>query len=111
MFGTAGMAAYGVARRRREWAVRLALGAEPSGIVGHVLIRVLRVAAIGAAAGLAIGVGTGAALRAVLFGTAPTEPLVVLVALGGVLLAVGVAAYLPARRAGRADPSSLLRIE
>jgi putative ABC transport system permease protein len=79
--------------------------------VRHVLLRVLRVAAAGAATGLAIGAGLGAALRTVLFDTAATEPLVVLVALGRVLLAVGVAAYLPARRAGRADPSTLLRSE
>ena len=103
--------AFSVARRTRELGLRVALGAEPGAVVGLVVRRGVRLAVAGLVVG---GVGAWAASRlltSVLFGIAPTDP-VAFASAGGMLLAVAVvAAWLPARRATRVDPSEALRAE
>jgi putative ABC transport system permease protein len=103
--------AQAVGERRREMAIRIAVGARPH----RVLLMVLREAAIVASVGVACG-AVGAALAArslesLLFATPPTDP----VALGfaaALMLAVALlATIVPARTASRADPIALLRFE
>ena len=109
--GLYGVMAYSVTRRTREIGVRLALGA-PRGTVFEM---VLRQAAVLLAAGTGIGIaatlGTEPMLRAFLYGTGARNPVV----LAGVCALVAVtgllAAWLPARRAMRVDPSVALRCE
>jgi predicted permease len=107
--GVYGVISHFVLRRRREWAIRLALGLGPTQVVGNVLQRGARLVG----GGIAIGVGSAAALArlvdALLYGVGPGDPLA-LAAAAAVLLLVGVlAALLPAWRASRTPPGLLLR--
>ena len=92
--------------------VTLAAGLEHPGYVrGLVLGEGLRLAGLGAAIGLAGAVVANRLLRGLLFGVHPLDPVSLLAA---ALLLVGVSAlasYVPARRAARADPVSMLRAE
>jgi predicted permease len=107
--GIYGVVAHFAARRRREWAIRLALGLRGSRIVVHVVSH----AAGLVTAGIGIGV-FGAALLArvmssLLYGVG-TIDVVALGAAGTALLGVGmVAAFIPAVRAGMTDPAVVLR--
>jgi putative ABC transport system permease protein len=113
--GVYGVTAFGVAQRKREFGIRMALGAT----AGSVVALVLRQSATFAALGALIGVGGAfalarvlrASLDSVLYRTSPfaVVPLIVAAAvLGGVAVA---AAFAPARRAGRVDPMVALRSE
>lgn len=103
--------AHAVSERRREMAIRLALGARPAAVRAFVLNKALRLAAIGVGLGTLGTILGGYGMQTLLFGTAPADP----VALAGagvlMLLTAGFAAFLPAREASRADPSVLLRSE
>jgi putative ABC transport system permease protein len=106
--GIYGVMSYAVKQRTRELGTRLALGATPTGILWMVMRDGLRVAAIGAAIGLIVSVGTARSMAAMLFGTSPADP-VTLAAATSILLAVALAAsYVPARRATRLDPRESL---
>lgn len=106
--GVYSLISYSVTQRRREMAIRIALGAGR----GDVIRMLLKQGAVLMSAGLSIGcagaVGVGLLMRGVLFGVSINDP----VLFGGVpslLAAVILAAtYLPARRAA-ADPVSSLR--
>ena len=109
--GIYGVVSYSVGQRTSEIGLRIALGAGPQSI-GRTLLRQAMVpVAIGLAAGLAVAIGAGRLLRAMLFGVTPMDP-VTLGSVAFILLAVGlVASYLPARRAMRVDPVVALRYE
>jgi ABC-type antimicrobial peptide transport system permease subunit len=104
-FGVYGVVAYGVARRRREIGLRLALGASPVGVLRLVLGQTLRLAGFGIALGLAGALLGGRALAGLLFGVTPNDPF--LLAAVAVLLALTstAASFLPAWRASRIAPS------
>jgi predicted permease len=109
--GLYGVLAYGVARRTREIAVRIALGALPGGIVALVLRDTLRLVAAGLVGGLAL---TWAGTRLVggrLYGVTAGDPLTILAATLLLLLVALGAAFAPARRASRLDPMVALRLE
>jgi putative ABC transport system permease protein len=109
--GTYGVSAYLVTQRRRELAIRIALGAGAAAIFRSVLRGSLGVVAVGVAAGVAASLLTGRLLETLLFGVQPTDALVVAGA-AGLLLATALAAnYWPARRASRVDPMTSLRTE
>jgi predicted permease len=98
-----------VSERRREMAIRLALGAAPRRVVRMILLESARIAGLGVLAGCAAAVAGGRWLGSLLFGTSPADP-VVLTAAAAVMLAVGlIATLLPALAASRSDPNSLLR--
>jgi ABC-type antimicrobial peptide transport system permease subunit len=103
--------AYAVSQRRREFGVRVALGARSSGIVRMVLGQGLRLAIIGVAIGIAIALAAGGRLAPLLLGVGPRDPLVTI----GVALALGLTAMvgglIPAWRASRVDPVDALRSE
>jgi predicted permease len=103
--------AYAVSQRRREFGVRLALGAPSGGIVGMVLGQGLRLAATGMIIGIAIALAAGGQLAPLLVGVGPRDPVVTL----GVALALGLTALLagllPAWRAARVNPVDALRSE
>jgi putative ABC transport system permease protein len=109
--GIYGVISYATAARRKEFGIRLALGADG----GRLLRLVLAQGGVLIGAGLAIGVAgaiplTGL-LRAQLYGVAPTDP-ATFVVVGLVLACVAVAACLnPARRAMKLDPLTVLRYE
>jgi predicted permease len=109
--GIYGLMAYAVTQRRREIGVRMALGADRRDVLRLVLSRALRIVLAGVIAGLAGAVGVTRVLQRFLFGVTPTDPLAfTLVTL--LLIGVGLmAAWVPARRATRIDPSVALRAE
>ena len=98
-----------VRMRRRELAIRQAIGATPARLRGLVVVQGVWLCAMGLALGLAGGLACGRLLRGVLYGVAPNDPGVV-AALVALLMIVSMAAcYLPARRATRPDLTTLLR--
>jgi ABC-type antimicrobial peptide transport system permease subunit len=101
--------AYAVAGRAPEFAVRLALGATAPEIVGLVLREGALLAATGLAVGIALSLGSARFIRGVLYEVSPTNPATYLAAAILLLLTALVAMYLPARRAGRTDPATVLR--
>ena len=112
----AGLGIYGtisfmVTEQRREFAIRLALGGQRAEILAMVLRQGLRLAAIGAALGVATALAVSHAISGLLYGVSPTSlPIFagVTLALAGVALA---ASYVPALRAMRLDPITILRSE
>jgi len=109
--GLYGLLSYAVAQRTREIGIRVALGAHTGGVLRLVVRQGLVLSGIGAAVGLVITIAVTRLLKALLFGVAPHDPVI----LGGVvviLLAVGVvASMVPALRAARVDPLTALRAE
>jgi ABC-type antimicrobial peptide transport system permease subunit len=107
--GVFGLASYSLATRTREMALRLVLGAMPR----HVLWRVLRGVAVQVAIGLALGVlgayGVGRLVEGMLVQTAPADPRVLTVVAVVLMLAALAACVVPARRAMRVDPLTILR--
>jgi putative ABC transport system permease protein len=100
-----------VRQRHPEIGVRIALGASPADVRRLVVGEGLRLAAAGAAVGLLGAAAAARVLRGLLFGVAPLDPLSLV---GAAVLLVGVSALascLPARRAARVDPVSVLRSE
>jgi ABC-type antimicrobial peptide transport system permease subunit len=109
--GTHAVVAFLVAQRRREFGLRMALGASAWQIVWGMLINTSRVAGIGLAAGLAIAAGLARLLSAsaAIVPDFGLRPFVV----GGavVLVATTVAVLAPLRDAARIDPAQALRTE
>ena len=109
--GMYGVIAYGVAQRTREVGVRMALGATERMILRLVLGEGIRLAVIGAIVGVAGALASTRLIRALLFETVPTDPLI-FVSTPLLLAAVALAAsYIPARRATRLDPTLAIRGE
>lgn len=107
--GTAAVTAYGVARRSRELGIRTALGADRGRLKRMVVGENVRVALWGLAAGVLAAVTAAHLLRTVLYEVRPADPVSLAAASGLMLLVVGLAAYLPARRASRVEPTTVLR--
>jgi predicted permease len=103
--------AFAVGQRRREIAIRLALGAERARVGRLVLYQGTVVVSLGLIAGLTIALGVGPVLAHMLYGVSPRDPLT-LVAGPLILVAVALlAVWLPARRAMALDPLVVLRSE
>lgn len=109
--GIWGVVAYRVARRTREIGIRKALGAEAGQILRTVSRESVVLALFGIAAGLALSAGLTRVLESMLFGVSPLDPLVFAVVSLFLAVVVGVATYLPARRATSVDPVVALRGE
>jgi putative ABC transport system permease protein len=109
--GLYGVIAYAVARRRREFGIRLALGARPGQVQALVVREGLRVAAVGLALGMPTAALGARALRAQLFGVGPRDPASYAGALALLALAAVLASWIAARRATAASPLEVLRSE
>jgi predicted permease len=109
--GVYGVSSYWVTRRRRELAIRLAIGASPDRLFAAVVGRSLRLSAIGAAVGLTIAAAGGRVIASFLFATDPRDPitLVAITILLGVIAVLACA--VPALKAARVDPMTTLRAE
>jgi putative ABC transport system permease protein len=109
MVGVYGVMAYNVRRQRREFGIRLALGADEARVRNLVVGRGFVLAMAGVAIGALGAWGLGGLLKAVLNDVRPTDA-GVFAGTGAAVLAVAlVASYLPARSAGRVDPLVVLR--
>ena len=107
--GVYGIVAYGVARRRGEFGVRLALGARPAQIVRLALGDGAAIAGAGVLLGVAGGLLVARLLRAQLYGVSPFDPLTFGAASIALGLAVLAACWIPARRAALVNPGEALR--
>jgi len=109
--GLAGLVSYSVAARRREFGIRLAVGATPAAMRLRVLGEALGLAVAGVAVGL---VGAGAAatvMRAFFFGVGPADPASYGSAIVMLLLVSVAATWVQARRASAVNPAEALRSE
>lgn len=109
--GLYGVLSYGVAERTREIGLRMALGAQASGVRLMIVRQGARVLAVGIAVGTVVALGASRALGSLLFGVEAFEPVTYL-GVSLLMVLVGLAASdLPARRASRVDPMVSLRAE
>ena len=112
----AGVGAYGVmsvvvSSRRREYGIRLALGAAPRDILRRALATGSVPVVIGLVAGLAGAWAFTHWLRSLLYGVQQFDPAVLVIAAVVLALSACLALYLPARRAAASDPCAVLRTE
>jgi len=111
MIGLYGVTAYGVARRQGEIGIRMALGAQPGSVVWLILREVAVMLVVGSAVGLAASLAAGRLVASLLYGLKPYDAAPLAIAALVLAIAVGIAAYLPARSAARLDPMAALREE
>jgi len=107
--GMYGVVSYGVVQRRREFGIRLALGARASQVTGVVVREALALAGIALIVGLAAALGLTRLLSGLLYEVSPRDP-ITLATVALIVAAVAVAAaWVPARRATRIDPAMTIR--
>ena len=107
--GLYGVTSYAVNRRRAEIGIRMALGAAPGSVIRLVLWRVTLLVGSGVLVGAGVSLWASRFVATLLYGLEPRDP-ITLVGAAVVLSAVGaVAGWLPAYRASRIDPATVLR--
>jgi putative ABC transport system permease protein len=109
LIGIYGMMSWSVDERRREFAIRLALGVDGHELLASVLRKALLLAIAGAAAGLIGARAATGMLTGLLFGVQATDAAAFLLTALGLVAVALAACFVPARRALRVDPVSLLR--
>ena len=97
--------------RRKELGVRVALGANPASLMRNVMAGALWQTLIGVIVGIGLALAAGRALRSMLFEVGPNDPAALAFSAAVMLTVAGVAAWLPARRALRIDPTEQLRAD
>jgi putative ABC transport system permease protein len=111
LVGIYGVLSLSVGSRKREMAIRMAVGAQRRNVLGLVLAEGLKLIAIGLMIGTAIAIAFARVLGAFLFGVHPTDPIVLISALFMFAAVALLACYIPARRATRIEPMNALRYE
>ena len=109
--GIYGVIAYTVVQRHQEIGVRMALGASRQQIRATFLREGVRLTAIGLGFGLIVAAGVGRLIRALLLGVSPFDPLILLAVALMFAVVAALASALPAHRASRVDPQTVLRYE
>jgi len=109
--GLYGVKSYIVSRRTREFGIRQALGATPALIVRQVFREGFALTLAGLGLGLGLGALLGRVLAVVLYQVSPFDPISLAAASALLLGAAMIAAWVPARRAGRIEPMVAMRME
>lgn len=107
--GVFGVISYNVAQRTREIGIRVALGADAPRVLATVLRRGLGASALGIAVGLGVAPLLARLVSGLLYGVSPFDPVTYGVQAVVLLGVASTAAYLPARRATRVDPVTILK--
>ena len=111
LVGLYGVVAYAARQRRRDVAIRMALGAAAGNVTRGFLVRGLAVVAAGVCVGALGGLALGRTLAGDLQGVGPDDPLTHLTVAVVLVGASTLAVWIPARRAARAVPMRVLREE
>jgi predicted permease len=109
--GIYGLLSYSVARRTGELGIRLALGAQSHTLLWLILRESLLLLVIGLAVGIPVALSSTRILKSLLFELSPLDPMAIAIAIGAVACMTIAAAWLPARRATRINPTQALRAE
>jgi predicted permease len=109
--GIYGVVAYSVARRRNELGVRMALGAQRSQLLGLVIRQGMAPVVVGLVAGAVAAMFLGGAIRGLLFGVQPVDPLTIAVVATTLLIVGGLACFIPSWRSIDNDAVTSLRFE
>ncbi|HUO30268.1 MAG TPA: FtsX-like permease family protein, partial [Bryobacteraceae bacterium] len=109
--GLYGVITYTVARRTREFGLRVALGALQRDVIWLVMRDVLLLVVAGLAVGVPLAFALSTLVRSQLFGLDANDPATIIAAVTALSLAAGLAGFVPAVRASRVDPNSALRQE
>ena len=111
LVGIYGVISLSVISRRRELAIRSAVGAQRKDIRRLIFAEGFRLIGVGVLAGIVLGVIVSRVLRSFLFEVQPSDP-VTFIVVGSLFVAVGLlACWAPVRRAGKVDPLEALRYE
>jgi putative ABC transport system permease protein len=106
--GVYGVLSHFVNRQAKEIGIRIALGADPRSVRNMVVVRGMKQALSGLAIGLIAALLLGKTIQGLLFGVAPNDPLTLTVVSLSLAVVAVAACYLPARRATRVDPVTVL---
>jgi predicted permease len=109
--GIFGVLAYSVEQRRREFAIRAALGAQQERLLGMVMRQGLLPAVVGLTVGIAMSLMSGGLLRSLVVGVSAFDLVTLGSAAAVIMLVAIVSCYIPARRALSMDPIVVLRSE
>lgn len=109
--GLYGVLAFSVARRTREIGIRMAIGADPGGILRMVMRQGYTLVAAGLLTGGLLAAGAAYALRDLLYATSPVDPVAWSAASAALLASAALANAIPARRAMRVEPLTALRTD
>jgi len=109
--GIFGTAAYSVSQRMKEIAIRVAVGARRTQVIGAAVGRPLMLLGVGSAVGLLAGAVASRLLGQIVYEANPGDPVVIGGAVLTMVLLGAAASAIPARRALSADPSMLMREE
>jgi predicted permease len=109
--GLYGLLAYHVAQRMGEIGIRMALGARPKDVARPILRQAVLLAAIGVAVAMPVTLALSRAMRSVVYGIKPHDPVTMIGAAVLMIAVAALAAWLPARRASKIDPMEALRYE
>jgi predicted permease len=109
--GVYGLMAYSVQQRTQEVGIRLALGADATGVRNMVVKQGMALVLVGVGIGLASALALARVMTGFLFGVTARDPLVFIVVPLVLAAAAWVGVWLPARRAARVDPLVALRVE
>jgi ABC-type antimicrobial peptide transport system permease subunit len=103
--------AYTVARRTREFGIRMALGSSRRRVMSAVVASALRLVAVGAVAGAVAAIATARVVTSLLYDVNPADWIALSGATVAMLTAALVASLIPAAQASRIDPIVALRVE
>ncbi|HEX8031219.1 MAG TPA: FtsX-like permease family protein, partial [Vicinamibacterales bacterium] len=109
--GLYGIMSHQMIRRRQEFGVRIAIGAQPSSVTNLILKQATFIIAAGLVIGLAAALASAQLISALLYGVTPTDPVTMASTAIFLSLVAMAAALIPARRAARVDPMIALRDE
>lgn len=109
--GLYGVISYVVTRRRNEIGIRLAIGARRGNVVGMVMREALLSLAGGVSIGIVLALAAGRGAGSLLFGLTSYDPLTLSSSVVLLVLIGALAAFLPAFRASKLDPSEALRCD